>query len=274
MRMKEKALESIVSIFALVAVFKPGKGYTLISNILEVYLSLLFTKPTTEHYLDIFQQKLRAYVTFKNKHAEDFENFFKSELDAHCYILSREVTLENRVLVLIYLIEYVPYMSGKTSLFISSTSYNLINTIAQRLEIPESDFKDAVSFSAENYQKISEQNALFVITDNDALKIPGVKILVDEELDGQLIFVKIQSLDTILFKVSGEAYFEINDRKLYKRRTYILNKGAVIHTDKGKHFYYNDVSRALTPNDNIQPLALKAENITFRFKNGIYGIQP
>ena len=272
--MKEKALGSIVSIFALVAVFKPGKGYTLITNILEVYLSSLFTKPTTEQYLDLFQQKVREYISYKNNHANDFESYFKSEIDAHCYILSREVTLDNRVLVLIYLIEYVPYMAGKTSLYIAGESYTLINTIAQQLEIPASDFTDAVSFSTENYQKISERNALFVVTDNKTLTIPGTKILIDEDLNGQLIFIKIKGLNTILFKVSGESYFEINDRKLYKRRTYILNKGAVIHSDNGSHFYYNDIARALTPIETIQPLLLRAEDISFRFKNGIYGIQP
>jgi ABC transport system ATP-binding/permease protein len=272
--MKKKALESIVSIFALVAVFKPGKGYTLIVNILEVYLSLLFTKPSTEYYLEIFQKKLRKYVDYKNNHAKDFENFFNSELDAHCYILSREVTLENRVLVLIYLIEYVPYMSDKTSMYISSASFTLINQIAQRLEIPESDFRDAVSFSSEKFEQISDHNTLFIISDNRALTIPGVKVLVDEHLDGQLIFLKIKSLNTILLKVSGETYFEINDRKLYKRRTYILNKGAVIHTEKGSRYYYNDITRALTPTQTIQSLALKAENISFRFNNGVYGIQP
>jgi ABC-type multidrug transport system ATPase subunit len=272
--MKEKALGSIVSLFALVAVFKPGKGYTLITNILDVYLTSLFTRPTTEQYLDLFQQKIRSYIAYKNQHPNDFETYFKSELDAHCYILSREVTLDNRVLVLIYLIEYVPYMSGKTSFYIASESFNLINTIAQQLEIPAADFKDAVSFSTENYQKISDQNALFVITDNDALRIPDTRILVDKSLKGQLIFIKIKSLNTILFKVSGESYFEINDRKLYKRRTYILNKGAVIHTDNGNHFYYNDIARSLTPIETIQPLVLNAEEITFRFNNGVYGIQP
>jgi len=271
--MKKKALESIVSIFALVAVFKPGKGFTLITNILEVYLSSLFTKPTTEKYLEIFQEKLRLFISYKNNHTDDFENYFKSELDAHCYILSREITIDNRMLVLIYLLEYVPYMAGKTSLFINSASYNLINDIAQRLEIPSSDFFDAVSFSSENYQEIKGDNPLFIITDNKALNIPGIKILADEYIKGQLIFIKIKALNTILFKVSGESYFEINDRKLYKRRTYILNKGAVIRTDIGRHFYYNDIARALTPIQTIQPLVLEAENISYKFSNDVYGIQ-
>lgn len=272
--MKEKALESIVSIYALVAVFKPAKGYTLITNVLEVYLSSLFTKPTTEKYLELFQKKIRSYIAYKNSLANDYDQYFKSELEAHCYILSREVSLDNRVLVLMYLIEYVPYMAGKTSLNIASESYNLINTIAKNLEIPTTDFSDAVSFSTENYHKISEENALFIITDNASLKIPGTRVLLDESLNGQLIFIKIKALNTILFKVSGESYFEINDRKLYKRRTYILNKGAVIHTDNGHHFYYNDITRALTPIETVQPLVLKADDVSYRFKNGIYGIQP
>lgn len=75
--MKEKALASVVSLFALVAVFKPGKGYTLITNILEVYLSSLFTEKTTERFMDYFRQKIKDYLDYKNNHGtEEFECFF------------------------------------------------------------------------------------------------------------------------------------------------------------------------------------------------------
>ncbi|WP_088654692.1 ATP-binding cassette domain-containing protein [Geofilum rhodophaeum] len=273
--MKEKALASVVSLFALVAVFKPGKGYTLITNILEVYLSSLFTEKTTERFMDYFRQKIKDYLDYKNNHgAEEFERFFEAEIDANCYILSREVLPDHRMLALIYLIEYIPYMSGRTSFYLAGESSRLIHSIAEKLEIPRDDFEDAMAFSTENYQKVSAHNPLYLISDNSDLQIEGVKVDCKENLEGQLIFIRIVSLDTILLKVSGQAYFEINDRKLYKRRTYILEPGTVIHAGENQHFYYNDVARALTPAEQLQPLVLEAENISFRFPNGVYGIQP
>jgi ABC-type multidrug transport system ATPase subunit len=273
--MKEKALASIVSIFALVAVFKPGKGFTLITNILEVYLNSLFSRPTSERYLDLFRQRLQEYIAYKNNRAEAvFEKFFEDEMDANCYILSREITLSNRMLVLLYLIEYIPYLSGKSYFNLPGASFKLVDNIARKLEIPDADFKDAMAFSSENYQDVSEHNPLHIITDNEALQIPGVVNSIKEGLNGQLIFIRIESTGTILFKVSGKSHFEMNDRKLYKRRSYILPKGAVIHADNKLHFYYNDIAKALMPPNSLQALVLKANNVTYRFSNGVYGIQP
>ncbi|ASB50132.1 ATP-binding cassette domain-containing protein [Alkalitalea saponilacus] len=271
--MKEKALQSIVSIFALIAVFKPGKGYTLISNILEVYLSSNFTKQTTDIYLDKFHQRIKEYIQVQNKKPSVFHHYFTNEIEAHCYILSREITISQRMLVLIYLIEYAPYMSGKTSLYITSEATELVRTIAGKLEIDQSDFNDALAFSTDVFQKISDRNPLLIISDNQNLSIPGTKISHVENLNGQLIFLKISSINTVLFKVSGQAHFEINNRKLYKRRTYILNKGAVIHTNNDFDFYYNDITKALTRSYSGQKLALEAHNIDYRFRNGNYGIR-
>src|SRR5690554_6043269 len=74
--MKEKALASVVSLFALVAVFKPGKGYTLITNILEVYLSSLFTEKTTERFMDYFRQKIKAYLNYRTTMAQRSSSAF------------------------------------------------------------------------------------------------------------------------------------------------------------------------------------------------------
>jgi ABC transport system ATP-binding/permease protein len=271
--MKERALESIISIFALAGVIKPSRGYTMITNILEVYLSIHFSKHTTEAYLEKFTVKLQEYAAIRQKKISDFDAFLDNEIEAHCYILSREVTFRQRMLALIYLIEFVPYISGRTALFVEDESFLLVKRVAEGLDIPENDYLDAVSFSIEAYQMISAQNQVFVVTDNQSLEISGINTKVIEGFNAQIIFLRIASLDTILFKVSGDAYLEINDTKLYKRRTYVLNPGAVIHSSEGFHIYYNDIVKSLLSRSYENRLTLSADKLDYKFRNGNYGIR-
>lgn len=151
--MKEKALDSIVSLFALVAVFKPGKGFSLISNILEVYLTTSFSRPTVERQLDVCQTRIREYIDRKNSSdTASFEKFFRSELEAHCYILSRELPISHRMYVLLYLIDYIPYVAGAGFIRDYNNSFRLIEKIAEKLEVSETDFRDAVAFGSDNFR--------------------------------------------------------------------------------------------------------------------------
>ncbi|MDG5800572.1 ATP-binding cassette domain-containing protein [Marinilabiliaceae bacterium ANBcel2] len=269
--MKEKALKSIVSLFALVVVFKPGKGLTLIRNILEVYLSTYFSKQTTDEYSELFVKKVKDYLSQVSDDKFMSNHHFLEELEVHCYILSREISLLQRFRVLIFLMEYLPYMTGKTSFYIADESYELVYNIAMALHINESDFHDAFSFGSEAYHQIGDRNSLYIITDNPAIKIEGVKIDVVDNLKGQLIFLKLTSLNTILVRVNGDVEFEANHRRLFQRSTYILENGSVI-TAGDSIFYYNDIYKSLSEGAVSEKLLLKVDNVEYAFNNGNKGV--
>jgi ABC-type multidrug transport system ATPase subunit len=276
--MKEKSLESVICLYALVANFKAGVGYSLMSNIVEMYLSSIFSKQTTETHLDQFLLKIQEYDGKRKSLKEDWSNFFMSELDAQSYILSRELEMTDRLLVLIYLIEFIPFLQNKTSQNQASQSdidiYNLLNKVGNNLNIAPDDFSDCLSFVESNYEKLSENNNVFVLTDNPTLTIPGVRVRSMPKLDGQLIFIKLRSLNTILFKVSGEAHFEMNSKQVFKRRTYLFTSGSVIMVNDLVPVYYNDVIKSLTRRQWVNDLKLVVDNVEYRFPNGHIGIHP
>lgn len=271
--MKEKALNSIISLYALVAVFKRGKGFTLITNTLEVYLSTWFSRQTTDLFLEIFKERIKTYISQTETLESGFDAFLNAEIEAHCIIISREISLQQRLLAMMYLVEYLPYMSGKSSLYIEDESYRLMEKIAEGLMISRQDFSDAVSFSRDNFQNIGDTNPVAIVTDNPRIQIEGVNARFIQDLNGQIIFLRMVALDTILFKVSGDVHFEINDRKLFKHRTYILKKGAVIYAGDSSSIYYNDIFKLLIRYPEGLKLVLEARNVEFRFGNGVYGVQ-
>ena len=276
--MKEKSLESVIRLFALAANFRAGMGYSLMSNIVEMYLSSMFSKQTTETNLELFLEKIQEYEGKRKNLKENWHDYYESEIDAQSYILSRELEMSDRLLVLIYLIEFIPFLQNKTSQNQAAQQdddiYNLLAKIGGNLNIAQNDISDCLSFVESHYEKLTENNNVFVLTDNQTLTIPGVRVRSIKKLDGQLIFIKLRSLNTILFKVSGEAHFEMNSKQVFKRRTYLLTAGSVIMVNDLVPVYYNDVIKELSDRNWVSDLKLIVEDVEYRFPNGQVGIHP
>ncbi|MGQ1948270.1 ATP-binding cassette domain-containing protein [Geofilum sp. OHC36d9] len=270
--MKVRALDSIVSLFALVAVYKPQKGFTLITNTLEVYLNSRFSRQTTDASIDLFHQKVTAYMEQLNERYSLFDELLGDEVLKHCKRITLNIQPDERLHMMVYLLEYLPYISDHLIGDLSGDTYEMIKGIAGGLNISEADFNDAICFILDDFELVSAKNQLFIICDNPNLKIPGVAVKVVEDLKGQIVFLRLTALNVVLFRIVGDSIFDLNDRRLYKRRTYYLKPGGVIHSDSGHHFFFNDIYKALTVTDVDQHLELNVGNLEYFFSNGQQGI--
>lgn len=270
--MKVKALDSIVSLFALVAAFKPDRGFTIITNTLEAYLLSRFSKSTTDLSIDHFHKKVANYMETLHQQNTLFNELLGDELAKECHVIVSNVKPIDRFHILIYLLEYLPYISDNLMGEISGKGLQLIHEISQNFEISEPDFNDTKEFTIGQFENVSNTNSLFLISDNQDISIPNIPLKVIDHLQGQLIFLKIDSLDVILFRILGEDVFELNDVRLFKRRTYYLKPGAVIKSQHGDLFFYNDVHKALSVGDVENRLVLKAHELEYFFPNGHQGI--
>ncbi len=268
--MREKSLFSVISLFGAIAAYKPGTSYGLFRNMLEVYLSTQFSPETTNKGLEIFEERISFYLAEFQKPGLNQKEFFQNELEAHCYILSKEYTLAQRQLILMYLLDFKPVMffsdSGK------HYEAEILGSIASKLEISSDDLKDCIAYVDDTYEGISNLNPLLVITDNQNFKITGVNVQYMPEVNGKLVFVRFPRLDTILFKISGESQFIIGGNQLLKRRTYILGKGDIIYINGVKSLSYNEILRYFVKSDKSVSLTLKVSGLEYRFPNGNYGI--
>lgn len=270
--MKVKALEAIVSLFALIAAFRPDRGFTIIIRTLEVYLSSRFSQSTSDLSVEMFHKKVRGYMETLNQQHNLFDELLGDELLKQCEIITKNVKPVDRFYILAYLLEYLPYISDTFKGEIIGRGYKLISTIAKKFEISETDLFDAKEFITGRYEEISNRNSLFLIGNNEDLAIPNVSVKVIEHLQGQLIFLKLRVYNIILFRVMGEEVFELNDSRLFHRQTYYLKPGAVLRSQSGELFFYNDVYKALSKGNIENSLVLKADQIEYVFSNGYQGV--
>ncbi len=265
--MREKSLRSIISLFSALAVIKSELG-TLYRNMLEVFLSTQFSAETVDTGLDEFEYKISYYKDL-NLQGKTKEHYLLNEIEAHCYILSRELVQSQRLLILQYLMDFEPSL-----FFVSGKSYGreILATIAAHLGISESDFLDCLAFVNESYENISDKNNLLIISDNKELDIPGINIHYLEGLSGKLVFIQFNRLNTILFKVNGESRFLLGNHHLFNRRTYLLENGNVIYYDERSFITYNDIIRLFNQGNTSAQLNLQVCDLEYKFPNGNYGI--
>jgi ABC-type multidrug transport system ATPase subunit len=276
--MKAKTLNSIIRLFAIMSNFKPGKGNSIISNIIEMYLSTHFSKQATETSLEALARFQHDYDNQRRNNPNNWETFFDSEIDANCYILSRELETAQRLLVLIYLIDVLPYLLNEVLNDIkpsaSSQTFKILSKISQDLHLNNQDFLDCLAFVKESYQDISSKNSIYIITDNANLQIPEAKINHINNIEGQVIFLRLVDADTILFRVSGEASFEMNGNQIFKRRTYILKRGTSLLVNGINTIYYNDIEKDINKDKLQHHLYLEIKDLEYHFKKGDWGIKP
>jgi ABC transport system ATP-binding/permease protein len=272
--MKEKSLNSIVDFFALVGNKVRFTGPQFMANLVEVYLAIQFSTPTVEAYLKEYNAKAKEYGHKRTDPSFNWDGFFKSEIEAQCYIISREVQASDRLLVLIYLLELTPYIFDEYPHTTIESKFDKeeLAKLAELLNFTQSDYMDCLAFVQESYSKIEGQNPVLCITDNKQLEIPGVKVEHNSSIEGQMIFMRINSVNTILYKVTGESRYEVNGHQIYKRRTNIFKKGAIIQIDGISTIYYNDIEKSLTQASQSEPLRLTASNIEYEFPGGNKGI--
>jgi ABC-type multidrug transport system ATPase subunit len=274
--MKEKSLNAIVDFYALVAANSRIAGPQLMTNLVEAYLSVHFTAQTIELQMDRYAEKSMKYCDFRDQPECDWPAFFERELEALCYIISREAQAPDRLLVLLYLLELSPFLfvnpTREKDETIPSDPTPFFTKLGRLFHFSETALADCRSFIDERFLKIEGKNRVLCITGNQYLEIPEVIVEFHPQLRGQMIFLKIESLDTILYRVSGESHFDVNGHQIYKRRTNVLSKGALIQVDGISTIYYNDIEKSLSTYSYPVSLVLRAQGIEYDFPDGKKGL--
>lgn len=270
--MKIKVLDSIISLFALIAVFKYEKGFSIITNTVDAYLSSRFSKATRDTYLNYFHKKITSYMSFINEEGE-CQEVLHAEVAYQCGLITKNTDAKERFSVLVYILEYIPYISENFVRDLSEPLRVLLQTIVDNLEINENDFNDLRSFVLSEYSDVSEQNSSFLIC-NSQIDIPNIPHKAVDVIDGYIVFIKFSSLDVILFKIYGDEDFKLNDVHLFKRMVYYLEPGGVITTSHKDSFFYNDINKALSSKKISEKLLLEVNDLEYSFPNGNKGVHP
>lgn len=265
--MSETILKALMRLFAIIAdvdneneVGVSEKGREVVASYLKQQLSQDFV----EQYLSLFD---KYFLEQQGKKGKKRLSVNSVKVLAICSRINDELRQEQKILVLLKLLEFVNYNE-----FISEYELEFVKTVADTFNIPEFEYENCKSLVTEKPVQIPHKEHLLIIDSHEDNQLEGAKHLFNEHLKGQLVILHIESTNMYAFRYFGEETMYLNGQLIYPKRVYILVKGSTIRSPKIPPIYYSDVVATFLSTKQTHKITFTAKNVSFKFKNSNNGL--
>ena len=281
--MNEKILNALMNLFAIIAnVNEEGISHDA-RNIVEAYLRQQLSSQLAEEYLKLFDD----YLDFHLKDAKTGKSG-KKRISSNsvkvlkiCEQINENLHQKEKIIVLFRLIEYVNEDGNLTS-----NELDFISTVADTFNISQIEFASIRWFILNNQDLISNKKNILLIdsdkweTDDNAswfeknqpVTLSGIKHIYNENLDGQIRILYIESIETFVFIYNGTQNLYLNGRNVHAKRMYVFDSGSIIKGNRITPVYQSDIAGRFLYASAATHVVFTAEDIEFTFKNSENGL--
>ena len=265
--MSESILKALMRLFAIIADVDNDsesgvseKGREIVASYLKQQLS----QELVEQYLSLFLQFVEEQQGKKGKKRLSANSV---KVLAICSKINDELRQEQKVLVLLKLLEFINYNN-------TTNEYELefVKTVAETFNIPTEDYENCKALILDKPNTIPYKQNLLIIDNQKNNTIAEAKHIYNENLKGQLIILHIESTNMYAFGYIGDDTLYLNGQLLYPKRVYILVKGSTIRGPKLPPIYYSDIVSIFLSTKQSSKITFTAKNVTFKFKNSKNGL--
>lgn len=268
--MNESIVNALMQLFALVASMTDKElDENKARTIVRLYLKSGLSNELTDKYLrvyDKFYQQIKDETGNKNKRL--------SSKSVKILKLSEKLNSKlDRLEKFVVIFRLIEFINENTTL--SDKESDLIYTLADAFTIQKNEFQNILFFILNEFDKMPEPKNLILI-DSKKQKPEYIKnqanYVYDENFDAPINILFIQSINTFIFRYSGNLQLRLTGRNIIPGRITIFDKGAIIRGARIKPVYQTEIAnRFLFSSRKIQ-LRLVGDQIDFKFKNSENGI--
>ncbi len=271
--MSEPLLKALMQLFALIIDINKDK---LISenekNIVKSFLSRQLNSELVEKYMIIFTNYLGVYHkdeiqrdSLKDKKRTALTSM---RILGICEAINEELEQKQKIFVIIQLIEFISY-----SEWITEKELEFLESVASAFNIPDSEYQNMRNFIMSPIEYIPEKMKILLIDGKETCQYKDVKHTYLSNLSGEIIFLKIESINTYILQYRGNEDLYLNGQHILPGFTYTFDHGSSIRNSAINTVYYSDVAGKFSEADLESRISIKAENVEFRFRNSKNGIQ-
>ena len=284
--MSESIINALVHLFAIISNFTDtaisDKARDIVLNFLKKQLN---TKQIVE-YTQLFENYLEFYQRDNEKTTSE-KGRKRGALSAVkvlkiCQQINENLHQRDKFIVLLRLIEFV-----NEDDVITDEELDFISTVAESFNIKDTEFNQIKALVTNDITRIKEKEHVLIISsidadvdsdgawfdENNPYKENEYKYLRNENLDGQIIVLHIESNDIYFFNYIGDSVLYLQGHNIIPRTGYVLDHGSIIKGPKISPVYYSDIVGKFLQSPSKPKITLKAKEIDFRFKNSKNGIQ-
>jgi ABC transport system ATP-binding/permease protein len=262
--MSEEILKALTQLFAIIT--KQDGGATEVER--------NFVTQFFQQELD--QDSVKAYVALYEEFLGSGEN--KGGLTTVkdsvrtlglCKKINKTLTQKQKVIVLIRLLELVSSDKNFTP-----QRMGIIDTVSTVFNIEQADYKKIESFVLNsNSTELAGFDDVLIVNSQDAEEYPQAKHLHSHDLNGEIILMRVNSVEIYFVKYTGNEDLLLNGMLMKPSQVYLFSNGSTIKTPKSLPLYYSDVISKFMSGMTDYRISFLAHNIEFRFPNGALGLR-
>jgi ABC transport system ATP-binding/permease protein len=287
--MSEEILKALTQLFAIIT--KQDGGATEVErNFVIRFFQQELDQDSVREYLELYD----TFVGYNQEEDAEESNGEEEEKKkvrkltsvrdsvktlAICKKINKTLTQKQRVVVLIKILELVASDKNFTPqrMEIIDTVSTVFRLNRQEYKLIESFVLAANSYSLNFDDILVVGNGLEEILAESGIVTPDgdidLKKHVYTELSGELIFMKVQSVDMYFVKYLGHEEVVLNGFIMKPEQVYLYSHGSTIKTPKGAALYYSDLTSQFTLESDQTKLSFNAVGVEYRFPNGDIGLR-
>jgi ABC transport system ATP-binding/permease protein len=184
-----------------------------------------------------------------------------------CKKINKTLTQKQKVVVLTKLLELI----GSDNNF-TPQRIEIINTVSTVFNISPEEYKLVEAFIiAQDAESLNFKDILLV--DSDENKSPQNQKHSHAHIEGQMIFMRVKSVDMYFAKYLGRESNVLNGFIMQSNKVYLFSHGSTIKTQAGDALYYSDLVAHFNEEIKTTKLSFNANVEEFKFPNGAIGLR-
>ncbi len=265
--MSEEILKALTQLFAIIT--KQDGGVT---------------ENERQFVINFFQQELdqdtvKEYVTlyddfsgYSKQGTGEEKNKLTSVRDSVktlgiCKKINKTLTQKQKVVVLTKLLELI----GSDKNF-TPQRIEIINTVSTVFNIGQEEYKLVETFIiAQEVEGLNFKDILLV--NSSETKSAENQKHSHAHIEGQLIFMRVKSVDMYFTKYLGDQSNVLNGFIMQPNKVYLFSHGSTIKTQAGDALYYSDLVANFNEEIKTTKLSFNANIEEFKFPNGAIGLR-
>jgi ABC-type multidrug transport system ATPase subunit len=258
--MSDGILKALMQMFAIIAGKSGNVGRDAVAMVLEGQLNTELTQRYLRFYDDYV---LKFYKTADL--SEKKRSMASVKVLRMCEEINEELEQQDKILVMLRLAEFVSQYKAA-----GEQEWEFIQTVGEVFHIPHALYQDLLEMA--RLQIV--ENALE--WQHDQICIAGDKTadLLVHDLQGHLIFLRMEEAGLVLVKYLGKDVLLLNGQPIQQNRIYAFPQGSAIRGNKIHPIFYSDVLHRLLKSGPLNLLSFQVEKATYSFPNGKTALHP